>query len=159
MGLRIVSAGDQAGLAVADTLAFSTALADFGVNAEAGGTAMSRFIGRVNTAVATGNADLKLFADVAGQSVADFKQAFEQDAAGALLSFFKGLNKVQTEGGNLAVTLNDLEITDQRLRDSVGRLAGGYDKLEGSLMSRPNRNVPFSGPVEVSPLVLLFVGL
>ena len=26
-------------------------------------------------------------------------------------------------------------------------------------VSRPNRNVPFSSPVEVSPLVLLFVGL
>ena len=41
-------------------------------------------------AVETGNKDLKAFAKVADMSAKEFKQAFEKDAAGAMISFIDG---------------------------------------------------------------------
>ena len=48
-----------------------------------------------------GGVELALFAEVAGQSAADFKQSFETDAAGAIQAFVVGLGRIDEEGGNV----------------------------------------------------------
>ena len=56
-------------------------------------------------AVASGGQKLEQFAQVSGMSAAQFQQAFEKDAAGAIISFIEGLDKTAKSGGNVFAVL------------------------------------------------------
>ena len=131
MAARIAGAGHAVGLTQAQVLAFSSTLASVGINAEAGGSAMSRVLLKMNDAVDKGGAALKGFASVAGVSAADFAKAFKTDAASATISFVEGLQQIQTAGGNLSATLEPLIGKNIILKDTMLRLAGA-----GNLMQR-----------------------
>jgi TP901 family phage tail tape measure protein len=133
MALRIAGAGKQVGLTEADVLAMSNALASVGINAEAGGSAISRFMSDLSVAVVTGSSSLEGFADVAGMSVQEFSTLFEQDAARAVGAFTDGLGRIQASGGSAIATLEEMDITELRLRDTLLRLAGAQGMLGDSL--------------------------
>jgi len=80
MGQRIAGAGHTVGLTQAQVLAFASTLASVGINAEAGGSAISRVFLKINDAVQKGGAGLTEFARVSGMTSAQFKAAFEKDA-------------------------------------------------------------------------------
>jgi len=90
MGLRIAGAGSQIGLTEAQILSFAGALSSVGIEAESGGSAISRVMVDMANAVASGGQKLEQFAQVSGMSAAQFQQAFEKDAAGAIISFIEG---------------------------------------------------------------------
>lgn len=133
MGLRIAAAGKQVGMSEADTLGYANALSSVGVEAEAGGTAISRVLKAMSTDVRKGGKDLELMAQVSGQSTAAFKKNFEQDAAGAAQKFLAGLGKMQKSGGDVLGVLEALKFDDVRVSDSVLRLAGNAKVLGESL--------------------------
>lgn len=133
MGLRIAGAGKQVGLSETQVLAFANALASVGIDAEAGGTAISTSFLKIEQAVRSGGKELELLAETAGMSLGDFRAAFEQDAAGAMNSFIAGLGKVQVEGGNTTGILKQLGITGIRESDALRRLASSGDLLTESL--------------------------
>ncbi|WP_105134478.1 phage tail tape measure protein, partial [Streptococcus suis] len=54
MGLRLASSGKLAGLTEAQIMALAATLSSVGMEAEAGGSAMSRVMQKMNTAVAEG---------------------------------------------------------------------------------------------------------
>ncbi|MCM3242685.1 phage tail tape measure protein [Cytobacillus oceanisediminis] len=132
-GLRIAGAGAQIGLSEAEILAFGGALSSVGINAEAGGTAISRVMVDIANAVAIGGEDLAAFAEVAGMSSSEFKKAFETDAAGAIVTFIEGLGGVSEAGGNTFKVLEDLGMSDIRVRDALLRSAGAGDLLKEAL--------------------------
>src|SRR5690625_4062292 len=68
MGLRLAGAGATVGMTEADILSFSAALAAVGINAEAGGTAMSKLMVTLANEVATGGDKLADFAKVSGMT-------------------------------------------------------------------------------------------
>src|SRR5690606_40896677 len=68
---------------------FAGALSSVGIEAEAGGTAFSRVMLNMNTAVQKGGKELEGFAQVAGMSTQEFKKAFEKDAATAIIAFIE----------------------------------------------------------------------
>src|SRR5699024_8069405 len=72
MGLRLAGAGNQIGLTEDQILSFAGALSSVGISAEAGGTAFSRVMLEMNTAVINGGKELEKFADIAGASTGDF---------------------------------------------------------------------------------------
>jgi len=76
---------------------------------------------------------LEKLAEVAGVTGEEFKQAFEEDAAGAMLMFVKGLGKIEEEGGNIFAVIEDLGWQNVRTRDTLLKLAGGSDLLADSL--------------------------
>lgn len=51
MGLRLAGAGSQVGLTQAEILGLSGAMSSVGINAEAGGSAMSQVLGKINSSV------------------------------------------------------------------------------------------------------------
>jgi hypothetical protein len=108
-------------------------MASVGINAEAGGSAMSRVLLKMNDAVDKGGKALTGFAKVAGVSAAEFQRAFETDAAGAVTSFVEGLQKLQGAGGNLSATLEPLIGKNIILKDTMLRLAGAGDLLHRDL--------------------------
>ncbi|RCK68263.1 phage tail tape measure protein [Desertihabitans brevis] len=133
MGQRIAAAGKQLGLSETDVLAYANALASVGVEVEAGGTAISTFMIRVEQAVRSGGPALETIAETAGMTGAEFQTAFRDDAAGALNTFLVGLNDVQVQGGNTNGILKALEINGIREADALRRLAGSGDLLSASL--------------------------
>lgn len=111
----------------------ASTLASLGINAEAGGSALSRFMSDLSVSVETGSDDLQAFADVAGMTVTDFSALFRDDAARAVAAFTDGLGRIQSEGGSAIVTLEEMEITELRMRDTLLRLAGAQGMLAEQL--------------------------
>lgn len=133
MSLRLAAAGSQIGLSEDQILSFSGALSSVGIQAEAGGTAFSKVMIEIASSVATGGKELEQFAKVAGLSTQEFKQAFETDASGALITFIEGLDKIAKSGDNVFGTLEQLGFADIRVRDTLLRAAGAGDLFRESL--------------------------
>ncbi|MNH99796.1 Chromosome partition protein Smc [compost metagenome] len=133
MGLRIAGAGSQIGLTEAQILSFAGALSSVGIEAEAGGSSISRVMIDIGQAVATGGDGLNNFAKVAGMSAGDFKQAFETDAANALVTFIEGLGRISEAGANVFGVLEDLGLSEIRVRDALLRASGAGDLFRESL--------------------------
>ena len=136
MGLRIAGAGTQIGLTEGQILAFGTALSSVGIEAEAGGSAISKVMINIALAVSQGGESLKQFADVAALALpagADFAEVFEEDAAGAVNAFIAGLGKLESAGGDVLSTLEEMGITEVRMRDALLRASGAGDLLTRAL--------------------------
>lgn len=123
MSKRIAAVGRQMGMSESDVLALAASLASVGVEAEAGGTAVSNTMKRIDKAVREGGDSLDGFADIAGMSASDFRDAWEDDAATALASVAEGLGGMQAAGEDANGVLEDLGITGIRESDSLLRLA------------------------------------
>lgn len=133
MGLRLAGAGKQIGLTEAQTLAFAGSLSSVGIAAEAGGSAFSKVMVNMQLAAERGGAELENFAKVAGMSASDFKKAFEKDAAGALIAFIQGLGEMEDSGDSAIGTLDEIGITEVRMRDALLRAAGASDLFTESM--------------------------
>lgn len=133
MAQRIAGAGKQIGLSEAEVMGFASAMASVGIEVEAGGTAISSTMLKMEQAVRNGGVELELLAETAGMSSEQFKTAFETDAAGAINAFVQGLGRVQETGGDVTGILTDLGITGIREADTLRRLASSGDMLADSL--------------------------
>lgn len=133
MGLRIAGAGKQVGMSEAKILGLSAAISSVGIEADAGGSAVSTVITKMQLAVENGGDSLQQFADVAGMSAEQFQQAFKEDASQALVAFITGLGTMDARGKSAIATLSDMEITEIRQRDALLRLSGAGDLLSESL--------------------------
>lgn len=133
MSMRIAGAGHQVGMTEAQIMSFSGALSSVGIEAEAGGTAFSTLISKMSLAAQTGGEQLEQFAKVAGMSADEFKASFEKDAAGAIITFIKGLDKINKNGGSAIKTLDDMGLSDIRMRDALLRAAGASDTFSEAL--------------------------
>lgn len=119
MSVRMAAAGKIAGLSASDVLAFATTLSDVGVEAEAGGTAMSKAFTKIASAVADGGEDLEEFAQVADMSGEAFASMFREDPAKAIASFISGLRQVREEGGNVFAVVESLGLSEERLKRAL----------------------------------------
>jgi TP901 family phage tail tape measure protein len=133
MGLRIAGAGSQIGLTEAEIVGFAGALSSVGIEAQAGGTAISRVFVEVDKNVRSGGQNLETFARVAGMTADQFRQAYEVDASGAIVTFIEGLGGISAAGGDVFGVLEDLGLQDIRVRDALLRAAGAGDLFRRSL--------------------------
>ncbi|NFH66129.1 phage tail tape measure protein [Clostridium botulinum] len=124
MGLRLAGAGHQVGMSEAQIMSFAGALSSVGIEAEAGGSAFSKVMVDMQLAVEKGGEGLNQFAKVAGMSSSEFQKAFKEDAAGAIIAFIQGLGKCQESGQSAIGVLDDMGITEVRMRDALLRAAG-----------------------------------
>ncbi len=124
MGQRIAGVGNQLGFSEDQVLSYASAIASTGINVEAGGTAISKSLLRMDDQVRKGGKGLETLAATSGMTAAEFKQAFETDAAGAVDKFVEGLGRVQASGGSVSAVLADIGIKGQYERDVMTRLAG-----------------------------------
>lgn len=133
MGLRLAGAGKQVGLSEAQILSLAGGLSSVGIEAEAGGSAFSKVMSDMALAVETGNSSLGQFAAVAGMSSAEFKKAFKDDAAGAIMSFIQGLGTAEDRGISAIKVLDDMGITEIRLKDALLRASSASDVFAKSM--------------------------
>lgn len=130
---RLAAAGKIAGLSEADVFAFASTLASVGVEAEAGGTALSKVFTRVRDAVIDGGESLDVFAQVAGTSAAEFARAFREDPEMAIELFIAGLDRMNLSGQSTTQVFKDLELNDERLKRSLLSTAGAGELLTEQL--------------------------
>lgn len=177
MALRLAGAGAQVGLTEADILGLAAALTSVGIEAEMGGSAISKVMVNMQVATTAGlsgvqqlsektglslremqlmasnnskgftamaeslgmtkqeilniikaGVDLEGFSKIAGMTSEQFVQAFETDAIGALGSFINGLGNAEAAGESAINMLQEMGITEVRLRDSLLR-AGNANEL------------------------------
>lgn len=125
MALNISAAGSQVGMTEADILGVSAALSSLGLEAQAGGTAISKAIIQMANACETGSSELEYFAKAAGMSTSDFQRYFAEDATGALTKFISGLGNLQDESA--LQILDEMGISETRLRDTLLRASNAND--------------------------------
>ena len=133
MTTRLASTGDIVGATNAQLLGIATTLVSVGIEAEAGGTAFSKLLKDIETAIATGSGKVAQYAKVAGMSASDFAAAWEKDAVGAVAKFIEGLGNLESQGGSAIITLKDLELSDQRLQNVILALNGAQGLLTNNL--------------------------
>ena len=138
MATNLASAGTQVGMSESDILALATALSSVGMEAQAGGTAFSKALIEMQLAVETNSDSLKDWADVAGMSTSEFSKRFKEDATGALEAFIEGLSKCGGESDSAIKVLNDMGITETRMRDALLRSANASDVFTSAISTGKN---------------------
>ena len=140
MGQRLSGTGKQMRMSESQVMAFGAAMASVGINAEAGGTAMSRNWIKIDSAVRSGGKSLQTMAKVSGMSAAQFKKAWQTDAAGATNALIEGLGRASKSGQDVSKLLDQMGIKGQYQTDAMKRLAGAsagagnaQDQLASSL--------------------------
>ena len=189
MAMRLAGAGNQVGMSEADILGLSAALSSVGIEAEMGGSAISKIIVQmqlasakgqdafkglqevaerngiawesVSAAVANGGKELtnmssamglgnkglaelyknaedakvslEDFGYVAGMSGDDFAKAFKEDAVGALGAFIEGLGNASDKGTTAIEMLDNMGISEVRLRDAMLRAGGASELFAGAI--------------------------
>lgn len=189
MAMRLAGAGNQVGMSEADILGLSAALSSVGIEAEMGGSAISKIIVQmqlasakgqdafkglqevaerngiawesVSASVASGGKELKNmsnamglgnkglaelyknagdakasledFGYVAGMTGDDFAKAFQEDAVGALGSFIEGLGNASDKGTTAIEMLDNMGISEVRLRDAMLRAGGASELFAGAI--------------------------
>ena len=131
MAQRLSGMGKQTNMAEADVLGLAAALSTVGIEAEAGGSAMTQVMNKMQNAVASGGDGLQKFASAAGVSASEFANAFRTRPVEALQMLLKGLDEVKENGGNVNEVLAGLGITGIREADAIKRLAGALNGDSG----------------------------
>lgn len=133
MGTRLASAGKLAGLTEPEIMALAAAMSSVGIEAEAGGTAMTQTLNAIEKAVAKGGDDLEEFARIAGMSSEEFSTAWKNDAMSALTSFIGGLGKLDEQGESTVLVLEDLGLTGIRQSNMLKALGLAADQMTGAV--------------------------
>lgn len=133
MATRLASAGKLAGMSEAQILALATAMSSVGIEAEAGGTAMTQTLNAIDRAASSGGDTLETFARVAGMSAEEFTTAWRTDAAGALTAFIQGLSTLSAQGGSVTAILDELGLSGIRQSNMLRSLALASDMMTDAL--------------------------
>lgn len=127
---RLAAAGKVANFTSADILGIAAAASSVGVEAEAGGTAISKVFIQMATAAANGTSKLDGFAKVAGVTREEFQLLAQTNPSTAFLQFVEGLKSQGLEATNV---ISNLIGSDVRLQRVLLSLASGYDVLVSAL--------------------------
>lgn len=135
MGLRLAGTGKVVGLTDPQILGLAAAMSSVGIEAEAGGSAFSRVMQKINTQVLSGGEDLWKFAKIAGKSADEFAASWKKNPQEAIIDFVKGLKRFKEEGKDVTAHLQDMDINSVREIDTLQRLAGAGDLLGDAFKS------------------------
>ncbi|PCF86398.1 phage tail tape measure protein [Staphylococcus intermedius] len=133
MGQRLAGAGSQAGFSADQIMSISAAMSSVGIEAEAGGTAMTQIFNKMTKATSEGGKTLNNFGKTAGMTGKEFAKTWEANPTKALSEFIKGLSK--TEGGAKGVlkALDSVGIKGIREADTIRRLSNNHTILDKAL--------------------------
>lgn len=133
LALRLAGAGSQVNMTAAEIVGLASGLADLGIPAEMGGSAVSRVMLDMQAAVIDGGKTLEGFAEVAGMSSEKFAGLFKKNASQAFVAFTEGLGKVKEAGGSTKSTLENLGLADTRIIDVMNRVSGAGGGIARSI--------------------------
>ena len=121
MSMRIAGAGKQIGLTEPQVLGLATALSSVGIQAQMGGSSISKALIKMEVAASTGGKELKDFAKITGMTEREFVEAWRNDPIQVFQKFIEGLAEMSDEGISSIAVLDEIGISEIRLRDTVLR--------------------------------------
>jgi len=133
MAQRLSGAGRQIGLSEGQVLGLATSLSSVGIEAEAGGSAISKVMIEIASQVANSGDKLETFAAAAGMSADEFSAKWESAPGEALASFVTGLADAEAQGGSTLQILEELGISEVRMRDALLRSAAASDQFTAAM--------------------------
>lgn len=133
MANRMASAGTIAGLTNQEILGLATAMSSVGIEAEAGGSAMSQTLVAIEKAVATGSDKLEGFAEIAGMTADQFTQKWKTSPAEALQSFIKGLGQLDEKGESATLKLDELGLSGIRQSNMLKSLGKASETMTSAV--------------------------
>lgn len=133
MAMRLSGAGAQIGMSEGQILGLSTALSSVGIEAEAGGSAMSKVMIDIASSVDQGGERMQQFADISGLSADEFAAKWRSDPGEALAAFVTGLSNAEAQGKSTIGVLEELGITEVRMRDALLRSASAADEFSAAM--------------------------
>ena len=133
MSTRLASAGTLAGFSEAEIMALAAAMSSVGIEAEAGGTAMTQTLSTIEKAVAESGETVVEFARISGMSVSEFSQAWEERPIEALQAFIAGLGNLGEQGESAVLVLDELGLTGIRQSNMLKSLGLAADTLGNSI--------------------------
>lgn len=142
MALNLAGAGKQIGLSEGSVFGLATALSSVGIEAEKGGSAFSKVMINMAKAVdemdTTAGSKLREFAGVSGMTAEEFANLFNSNPVEAIAAFVEGLGTANERGTTAIGILQEMNIKEVRLRDTLLR-AGGAHKLFNDAINRGNQ--------------------
>lgn len=133
MAMRLAGAGRQIGLTEGEVLGLATSLSSVGIEAEAGGSAVSKVMIDIAASVDSGGERLEMFAKVAGVSASEFSRQWRTEPGEALAAFVSGLANAEAQGQTTLGILEDLGITEVRMRDALLRSSAAADQFSEAM--------------------------
>lgn len=133
MANRLAASGTLAGLTNQEILGLATAMSSVGIEAEAGGTAMTQTLSAIESAVAEGGEDLQKFATVAGESAQEFADKWKNHPIEAIQDFIRGLGKLDEKGESATMVLDDMGLSGVRQSNMLKSLALAADTMTGAV--------------------------
>ena len=127
MAMRIAGAGKQVGLTEAQVLALATALSSVGIQAQAGGSSISKALINMEVAATTGGDALTDFARVCGVTEKQFVEQWKSDPIRVFQLFIERLSQMSDEGISAVATLDEIGVSEIRLRDTMLRAVNATD--------------------------------
>ena len=121
MSMRIAGAGKQIGLTEPQVLGLATALSSVGIQAQMGGSAISKALIKMEVAASNGGDELKDFARVTGMTERQFVETWRNDPIQVFQQFIESLAKMSDEGVSSIAVLDEIGISEIRLRDTMLR--------------------------------------
>lgn len=137
MSMRLGATGHQVGMSQAEILGLATSLSSVGIEAEAGGSAMSKLLMNMASAADVGGKELTNFAKATGMTEQAFRDLFKSDPSQALQVFIKSLGDAEKQGKSAIQVLDEMGIKDIRMRNTLLSAANASD-LFADANSRAN---------------------
>lgn len=133
MASRMAGVGALIGMSEADILGISNALASLGIEADAGGGTISKWLTEMATDVIGASGQLEDFAKVAGMTAGEFRNAWMDDPAQAFNAWIQGISRLDESGKNALLTIGEFGVDEVRMRRVLASLVMGNETLASSL--------------------------
>lgn len=133
MSTRLASSGTLVGLTEPEIMALATAMSSVGIEAEAGGTAMTQTLAAIEKAVAQGEDDLAEFARIAGMSADEFATTWETSPIQAIQAFIAGIGELDQKGESAVLVLDELGLSGIRQSNMLKSLGLAADTLTSAV--------------------------
>ena len=127
MAKRLAGAGSTIGMTESQILGVSAALSSVGIEAQAGGSAMSKVMIDIAQQVELSGDKLKDYAQVCGMTANEFSKVFKDDPTAVLGKFIQGLGSAESQGKSTIGILDNLDLTETTVRDTLLRAARASD--------------------------------
>ena len=133
MSTRLASSGTLAGLTEPEIMALATAMSSVGIEAEAGGTAMTQTLSAIEKAVVGGGDVLNEYARISGMSAKEFADTWKNEPIKAIQAFIGGLGELDKKGESATLVLDDLGLKGVRQSNMLKSLGLAAETLGKSV--------------------------
>lgn len=123
MSQRLAAAGKISGLTSTDILALAASMSSVGIEAEAGGTAMSQTLTQISKAVSEPGEKLEKLAQISGMTADQFAEKWKEKPIDALQAFLSGLGQMNEAGQDTYSVLDELGMSGIRQSNMLQSLA------------------------------------